>query len=88
MDADLHTRIETLEELARQTLQAVNALHADVRVLQTEFREFRDEQRAHNARSDALFKQIGARLGGVESRVTAVEGRLSAVEDAVFATTT
>ena len=48
MDNDLQERLESLEELCRQTLSAVNGLRRD-------FEEFRQEQRAENAKIYALL---------------------------------
>ena len=90
MDTDLHTRIEELEGLAKQTLAAVNKLQQSVDSLTAEFTTFRREvqqlqaeQRQQGARFEAGLKQVGARVGAVEGRVSAVEARLSAVEEIV-----
>ena len=77
MDQDLHHRIEALEVLCRQTLEAVSSFRV-------EFKEMREEQREHAARTEALLKQLGARVGSVEGRVSAVEERPQAVEEVVF----
>ncbi len=77
MDTELHTRIENLERLCEQTLKAITGLHQ-------EFTEFREAQRKETAKTQALLRQFGARIGTVESRVGAVEERLQAVETMVF----
>ena len=77
MESDLHTRIESLEELCRVTLE-------EIRAARKELAEFREEQRRENVRTRALLQQLGARIGGVEGRVYAMEERLGAVETAVF----
>ncbi len=77
MGNDLHQRIESLEEVCRQTLEAVNGLRAD-------FEAFRQEQREENKKTQGLLRQLGVRVGGVEGRMGVVEQRLQAVEDTVF----
>ena len=77
MDFDAQERLEELENLVKETLKAVNALRTD-------FASFREEQRAENAKTQALLRQLGARVGSVEGRVSAGEERIQAVEQAVF----
>ena len=91
MDNDLHQRIESLEEVCRQTLEAVNGLRTDFEEFRAEqreankkFEEFTVEQREENKKTHALLRQFGVRVGGVEGRMGVVEQRLQAVEETVF----
>lgn len=84
VDQELHNRIENLEDLCRQTLSAVNTLTTAVDSLRSDFQSFREEQRVHNTKTEALLQQIGTRVSSVEGRVGAVEVRLTAVEGAIF----
>ena len=77
MDADLRNRIESLESLVAKTLEAVNSLRS-------EFIQFREEQRKHDIRTEAILEQLTGRVGRIEGRIGAVEERVGAIEKAVF----
>ena len=76
MDGDLHVRIESLENLCREVLQAV-------RGLRVELSDFRKVQENQNVKVLAALSQFGIRVGTVESRMTAVEERVATVESLV-----
>ena len=84
MDHDLQERIEEIENLLTEVLKAVRKSAETTDLLRKELNEFRVEQIKHNAKTEALLKQFGARVGSVEERTSSIEKRLSAVEDIVF----
>jgi len=84
MDNELYERIEDLELLCKKTLEAVGGLREELSGLRKEFSEFREEQRERAKKTDALLKQFGARIGGVEGQMSAMQERIQAVEDVVF----
>ena len=59
MDQDGHVRLEDVEGLLRQTLDAVNALRQEQAEFRNEFRSFREEQQAQNARLEAMLQGPG-----------------------------
>ncbi len=60
-----HQRLEELERLVKATLKPVNALRAD-------FATFRAEHRAENAKTQALLRQSGARVGSAAKEHTMI----------------
>lgn len=84
MDNEIYSRIETLEDICRQTLNTVNSLNETVNNLQGDFVEFREEQREQSNQILASLKQVIARVGAVEGRISAIELRISAVEAVIF----
>ena len=84
MDQELHQRIEDIENLLTEVLKAVRESAKATDLLRKELNDFRVEQMKHNARTEALLKQFGARVGSVEERTSSIEKRLSALEDIVF----
>ena len=84
MDHDLQERIEEIENLLTEVLKAVRKSAETTDLLRKELNEFRVEQIKHNAKTEALLKQFGVRVGSVEERTSSIEKRLSAVEDIVF----
>lgn len=66
MDNELHTRLENIERLLEKVLE-------ESRETRAELREFIQEQRSENAKTQALLKGLGARMSSVEQRVEAVE---------------
>ncbi len=84
MDHEPYERIEGLERLLEDVIKAIQKNSEAIDSLHKEFHEFKDEQRKNANRTNALFKQFGARIGSVEERTSAIELRLIAVEDVVF----
>ena len=98
MDNDVQERLESLEELCRRTLGAVNGLQQAVSGLQQTVNGLQQtvnglQQTVNGLRQDfEEFRQeqraenarTHALLQQLGARVTSVEGRAGAVEEAVF----
>ena len=61
MDSDAQKRLERLESLVRETIDAVNALRTDLA-------DFREEQRAENAKTRTFMQLPDPRSESVKPR--------------------